>query len=150
MCAFYFVCGSGGGGMWRNGIAWWAHRFVQVVRYSDTQGTELFFSALKLSWGVFLLLPLVSLGAGLRVFWFVVPEPVLAWWFLLMGTVQLIGLLALSLPLRTTATVLGLLTWSVLTASIYAANPRSTLWVLMAVFTAANIGMHVRLRRRAS
>jgi hypothetical protein len=131
-------------------MSYWRDRLVQVMAHSDTQGTELLFASLKLFWGVFLLMPFASLGAGgLQVFWFRVPEAVLAWWFLLLGILQIAGLLSLRLPLRTAATVFGVFTWSVLAASIFASRPSSTLWVLMLVFALANLGMHVRLRRRA-
>ena len=130
-------------------MSYWLGRLMQVATHSDTAGVEFFFTVLKLSWGVFLLLPLVSLGTGLRVFGYIVPEPAVGGWFALIGALQLLGLLALSLPLRTTATLMALPTWMLLTASIMGANPRSTLWVLMAVLSATNVWLYLRLRRRA-
>lgn len=131
------------------GVGYWLSRLAAVAIHSDTQGVEFFFCALKLSWGVFLLLPVVSLGAGLRMFGYVVPEVPLGAWFALIGVLQLAGLLALSLPLRTASTLMALPTWILLTASIVTANPRSTLWVLMAVLSATNVWLYLRLRRRA-
>lgn len=117
--------------------------------HSDTQGVEFFFCALKLSWGMFLLVPVVSLGAGLRVFGYVVPEVWLGVWLTLIGALQLVGLLRLSLAMRTVATLLALPMWMVLTASILVISPRSVLWVLMAVLSATNVWLYLRLRRRA-
>lgn len=133
----------------RGGMTYWLHRLAQVAIHSDTQGVEFFFCVLKLSWGFFLLLPLVSLGRGLAIFGYLVPETAVAWWFTLIGLMQLAGLLRLSLPLRTLATLVALPTWLLLTASIWAVAPRSVLWVLMAVLSATNIWLYLRLRRRA-
>lgn len=133
----------------RGGMTYWLHRLTQVAVHSDTQGVEFFFCVLKLSWGIFILLPIVSLGRGLAVFGYLVPEMAVGWWFALIGAIQLVGLLRLSLPIRTLATLIALPTWLLLTASIWAASPRSVLWVLMAVLSATNIWLYLRLRRRA-
>lgn len=135
--------------MVKHGIGYWLGRLGYIVTHSDTLGVEMVFAALKLSWGVFLLLPVVSLGGGLRVFGYVVPEIVLGWWFAVLGALQLVGLLRLSLLARTLATLMALPTWMVLTAAIWAINPRSVLWVLMAVLSTANVWLYLRLRRRA-
>lgn len=127
----------------------WVSRLVQVMGHADTQSVEIFFSMLKLSWGIFLLVPVVSLGAGLRVFGFVVPEVIVGLWFALIGVMQFIGLFVLSLPLRILATFCAMPTWMLLTGSILVASPKSTLWVLMAVLSATNVWLYLRLRRRA-
>lgn len=131
------------------GALYWWGRLAQVAVHSNTEGVEFFFCMLKLSIGIFLLLPLVSLATGLRVFGVVAPEQVVGAWFTFLGVLQLAGLLRLSLPMRTVATLLALPTWLILTASIWAANPRSVLWVFMAVLSATNIWLYLRLRRRA-
>lgn len=130
-------------------LGYWFARFGSVAFHTDTRAVEFFFCLLKLSWGIFLLLPFASLGTGLHVFGYLVPEGAVGTWFTFLGAWQLAALVTLSLPARTVATVLGLLTWSILAASIGVANPRSVLWVLMTVLAVTNLWVHIRLRVRA-
>lgn len=130
-------------------VGYWLLRLASVVIHSDTHGMELFLCVLKLSWGIFLLLPFSSLGTGLHVFGYVTPEPAVGAWFAFLGALQLVGLVTISLPVRTVATILGLPTWAILAASIAVSSPRSVLWVLMAVLAVSNLWIHIRLRVRA-
>lgn len=129
--------------------ALWFHRLADVAIHPDTKAVEFQFVVLKMWLGAFLLVPVISLGAGLRLFGVLVPEVGVALWFMGIGVLQLAGLLVQSLTLRTVSSLFGMFTWLLLTTSIAVSNPRSVLWVFMAVLACTNVWVYLRLRRRA-
>lgn len=118
-----------------------APRRLLDLRYSRPEPLEVLSGALLLVWGVVLLLPPPTFGTspGYAFMARLAPEGLWAVGALLLGLLQIGGMLYERLALRIAASGLALWFWSSIAAAIFLANPGSTGGPVYTVLAAASL-----------